>query len=95
MGRVDAVAEDHRAVLLGTATPSLESYHNAVQEKYRLLNLTQRVDECQMPLMRIVDLRLERRKEKVAAILSEHLRKAITARAWCSCRGTGTPPRSG
>jgi primosomal protein N' (replication factor Y) len=68
------------AVLLGTATPSLESYHNAVQQKYRLLNLTQRVDDCQMPLMRIVDLRLERRKEKVAAILSEHLRKAITAR---------------
>src|SRR5437868_4491949 len=50
-------------VLLGTATPSLESYHNAIQEKYRLLNLTQRVDDCQMPLMRIVDLRLERRKE--------------------------------
>jgi primosomal protein N' (replication factor Y) len=68
------------AVLLGTATPSLESYHNAVQQKYRLLNLTQRVDDCQMPLMRIVDLRLERRKEKVAAILSEKLRKAITAR---------------
>jgi primosomal protein N' (replication factor Y) len=67
-------------VLLGTATPSLESYHNAVQQKYRLLNLTQRVDDCQMPLMRIVDLRLARRKEKVAAILSEQLRTAITAR---------------
>jgi primosomal protein N' (replication factor Y) len=68
------------AVLLGTATPSLESYYNATQEKYRLLKLTQRVDDCQMPLMRVVDLRLERRKEKVAAILSEKLRAAITAR---------------
>ncbi|HEX4629762.1 MAG TPA: primosomal protein N' [Chthoniobacterales bacterium] len=68
------------AVLLGTATPSLESYYNATQNKYRLLKLTQRVDNCQMPLMRIVDLRLERRKEKVAAILSEKLRSAITAR---------------
>jgi primosomal protein N' (replication factor Y) len=67
-------------VLLGTATPSLESYHNAVQQKYQLLNLTQRVDNCQMPLMRIVDLRLERRKEKAAAILSEKLRAAITTR---------------
>jgi primosomal protein N' (replication factor Y) len=67
-------------VLLGTATPSLESYYNATQQKYRLLNLTQRVDNCQMPLMRVVDLRLERRKEKVAAILSEKLRAAITAR---------------
>src|SRR5205814_4469967 len=68
------------AVLLGTATPSLESYHNATQQKYRLLKLTQRVDDCQMPLMRIVDLRQERRKEKVAAILSEKLRAAISAR---------------
>src|SRR5947208_11426921 len=68
------------AVLLGTATPSLESYHNATQGKYRLLKLTQRVDDCQMPLMRIVDLRLARRKEKTAAILSEKLRAAITAR---------------
>jgi primosomal protein N' (replication factor Y) (superfamily II helicase) len=67
-------------VLLGTATPSLESYYNATQNKYRLLKLTQRVDNCQMPLMRIVDLRLERRKEKVASILSEKLRAAITAR---------------
>ncbi|PZR72139.1 MAG: primosomal protein N', partial [Chthoniobacterales bacterium] len=67
-------------VLLGTATPSLESYHNAIQKKYQLLNLTQRVDDCQMPLMRIVDLRLERRKQKVAAILSEKLRAAISAR---------------
>ncbi|MEY2521307.1 MAG: hypothetical protein QOF24_3066 [Verrucomicrobiota bacterium] len=67
-------------VLLGTATPSLESYHNATQKKYQLLNLTQRVDDCQMPLMRVVDLRLERRKQKVAAILSEKLRAAITAR---------------
>src|SRR3954462_1465763 len=67
-------------VLLGTATPSLESYYNATQQKYRLLNLTQRVDDNQMPLIRIVDLRLERRKEKTAAILSEKLRAAITAR---------------
>jgi primosomal protein N' (replication factor Y) len=68
------------AVLLGTATPSLESYHNAVQGKYRLLNLTQRVDDCQMPLIRIVDLCLARRKEKAAAILSEKLRAAINGR---------------
>ena len=64
-------------VLLGSATPSLESYHNAVTGKYLLGSLTQRVDENQMPLMRIVDLRQERRKAKAAAILSEKLRAAI------------------
>src|ERR1043165_2773016 len=78
---------EHAAVLLGSATPSLESYHNALQEKYRLLNLTQRVDDCQMPLIRIVDLRAERRKEKAAAILSGSLRNAISKQIGrASCR---------
>jgi primosomal protein N' (replication factor Y) (superfamily II helicase) len=67
-------------VVLGSATPSLESYHNAGTGKYRIATLTQRVDEKQMPLMRIVDLRQERRKEKAAAILSEKLRAAIADR---------------
>ena len=66
--------------VLGSATPSLESYHNAVIGKYRLVTLTQRIDEKQMPLMRIVDLRQERRKEKAATILSEKLRAAIADR---------------
>ncbi len=68
------------AVLLGSATPSLESYYNAARGKYVLSTLTQRVDQCQMPLIRIVDLRQERRKEKSAAILSEKLRSAIETR---------------
>jgi primosomal protein N' (replication factor Y) len=67
-------------VLLGTATPSLESYHNATTGKYVLSTLTQRVDQCQMPLMRIVDLRQERRKQKAATILSEKLRAAMAER---------------
>jgi len=68
------------AVVLGSATPSLESYHNAITGKYELLNLTQRVDDQRMPLMRIVDLRQERRKEKIAPILSEKLSQAIANR---------------
>src|SRR5882762_4819937 len=68
------------AVVLGSATPSLESYHNATTGKYELLILTQRVDDQQMPLIRIVDLRQERRKEKIAPILSEKLSQAIANR---------------
>jgi primosomal protein N' (replication factor Y) len=67
-------------VVLGSATPSLESYHNAAIGKYRLVTLTERVDQKQMPLMRIIDLRQERRKEKKAAILSEKLSQAIADR---------------
>src|SRR5437899_2729620 len=68
------------AVVLGSATPSLESYHNATTGKYELLALTQRVDDQRMPLIRIVDLRQERRKEKIAPILSEKLSQAIAGR---------------
>src|SRR5947209_9951351 len=66
--------------ILGSATPSLESYYNATTGKYELLTLTQRVDDQRMPLMRIVDLRQERRKEKIAPILSEKLSQAIADR---------------
>jgi primosomal protein N' (replication factor Y) len=67
-------------VVLGSATPSLESYHNAATGKYRLVTLTQRIDQKQMPFMRVVDLRQERRKEKSLTILSEKLRAAIADR---------------
>ncbi|MFL6539295.1 MAG: primosomal protein N' [Chthoniobacterales bacterium] len=67
-------------VLLGTATPSLESYYNATTGKYQLLNLTLRVDDNQMPLIRVVDLRLEARKAKSLTILGEKLYSAVTAR---------------
>jgi primosomal protein N' (replication factor Y) len=66
--------------VLGSATPSLESYHNAAIGKYRLATLTERVDQKQMPLMRVIDLRQERRKEKKATILSEKLSQAIADR---------------
>ena len=67
-------------VLLGSATPSLESYHNALTGKYELATLTQRVDNCQMPRIRIVDLRQEKRSDRVGTILSEKLRTAMAER---------------
>ena len=70
----------------GSATPSLESYHNATTGKYRLVTLTQRVDQKQMPLMRVVDLRQERRKGKesrdsVRKIVASHCRSPRETRA--------------
>lgn len=72
-------------VLLGSATPSLESFQNAAIGKYELLRMTKRTDGKSMPLIRIVDMRLERRKGMGvsvanAGILSEKLRNAITLR---------------
>ena len=46
-------------VLLGTATPSLESYYNAQKGKYDLLNLTKRVEGRPLPKVKVVDMRRE------------------------------------
>jgi primosomal protein N' (replication factor Y) len=70
---------ERAVVLLGSATPSLESYHNTLTKKYQLASLTQRVDNCQMPLIRVIDLRHEQRSGR-APILSEKLRSAISDR---------------
>src|SRR5436853_224619 len=70
---------ERAVVLLGSATPSLESYHNTLTKKYELASLTQRVDNCQMPLIRVIDLRQEQRSGR-APILSEKLRSAISDR---------------
>ncbi len=67
-------------VILGSATPSLESYHNVQTGKYTLLKLTQRVDAQKMPFIRIIDMRQEALKQKGQPVLSEKLRQGITAR---------------
>ena len=68
------------AIILGSATPSIESYHNATIGKYRLVHLTRRVDEHKMPLIRIIDMRQESVKQKSQALLSDKLCTAISKR---------------
>jgi primosomal protein N' (replication factor Y) len=68
------------AIVLGSATPSLESYHNAKNGKYQLLKLNHRVDDRRMPLIRIIDLRQESMRQKGPAILSDRLCRAIESR---------------
>lgn len=67
-------------VVLGSATPSLESFYNCRQGKYRLIELPRRADEKTMPLVRIIDMRQEARKEKGAPIFSQKLKEAIHRR---------------
>jgi len=49
-------------VVLGSATPSAESFANAIHEKYTLLELPHRVDTAQLPVIEIVDMAKERRR---------------------------------
>jgi primosomal protein N' (replication factor Y) (superfamily II helicase) len=67
-------------VVLGSATPSLESYHNARAGKYALLNLPERADNKKMPLVRVIDMRQEVRKDKGIPIFSQKLRDEISNR---------------
>ena len=66
--------------LLGSATPSLETYHNARAGKYHLLELTSRVENRSLADVRIVDLREEFRSEHRATPVSQSLRSAIQLR---------------
>jgi primosomal protein N' (replication factor Y) len=68
------------SVVLGSATPSMESYHNVQRGKYGLLSLTERVDNINMPLVRVIDMRSAGRKEKGISIFSPQLREAILQR---------------
>ncbi|MFN0067456.1 MAG: primosomal protein N' [Limisphaerales bacterium] len=67
-------------VVLGSATPSMESYHNAKRGKYVLLELLKRVDDQRMPVVRVVDLRMESRKQKGPPVFSQQLKDAIRLR---------------
>ncbi len=57
-------------ILLGSATPALESYHNAQAGRYQLLRLTQRaVEEAQLPTIRCVDMRIEKPQDGLSSVL--------------------------
>ncbi|HEV2320125.1 MAG TPA: primosomal protein N' [Verrucomicrobiae bacterium] len=67
-------------VLLGSATPSLESYYNSKRGKYTLLELPGRVDDQRMPRVRVVDMRQAAAKEKGNLIFAPQLKEAIQQR---------------
>ncbi|MBN1422967.1 primosomal protein N', partial [Candidatus Fermentibacteria bacterium] len=65
-GRDVAIMRAHRAgctVVLGSATPSLETYHHCLSGKYTRLDLPERVERWAMPAVSIVDMRVEPRTE--------------------------------
>ncbi len=67
-------------IVLGSATPSLESHYNVIKKKYQLLRLDQRADGQQLPVTRVLDMRSEVKDKRFLGILSERLRAAIDDR---------------
>ncbi len=74
-------------VLLGSATPSLESFHNCRLGRYKLLELTGRVEEKTLPRVEIVDLRVQPWEQQPSpghsspaiSLFSPQLREALEA----------------
>lgn len=74
-------ARENAVVVLGSATPSLESYYNVRRGKYALLELPHRADHKKMPVVRVVDLRAEVRRERgQLTVFSQSLKEAILRR---------------
>ena len=60
-------------VVLGSATPSLETYHNAQQGKYKLMELAERIERRPLPEVEIIDMRAEFRDAAKGEVLSRKL----------------------
>jgi primosomal protein N' (replication factor Y) (superfamily II helicase) len=82
-GRDVAVVRAHDAgacVLLGSATPSLESRYNAQSGKYTLLELPARIEERPMPTVELIDMRQEFLETRRQATFSRKLTAALAER---------------
>jgi primosomal protein N' (replication factor Y) len=71
---------ENAVVVLGSATPSLESFYNCKRGKFTLLELPERVDNQKMPHVRVVDMRQAAHKEKGTPLFSPQLKEAINQR---------------
>lgn len=70
--------QSNAAVVLGSATPSFESFYNSQRGKYRLLRLPNRIDARPLPAVAVIDLR--KKEEWVRPFLTRPLLSAIERR---------------
>jgi primosomal protein N' (replication factor Y) (superfamily II helicase) len=67
----------HAKVILGSATPSLESYYNASTKKYGLVELNERYRQIMLPEVRLVNLRAAQKRKSVKLHFSDELIRSI------------------
>src|SRR5437588_467243 len=68
------------AVVLASATPSVESYHNAQTKKYKLIQLQERVERRPLPEVEIVDMKIEFQHSGEDQLFSHALIEEVTER---------------
>ncbi|MDX2031800.1 MAG: primosomal protein N' [Blastocatellia bacterium] len=79
-GRDTAIMRAHRAeavIILGSATPSMESFHNAHTGKYTYIRMDERIGGRALAEVRIVDMRLEFEKYGKQQVFSDEMKTAI------------------
>lgn len=64
--------------LLGTATPSIDTYYNATTGKYALINLNRRYRSLQMPQIEIVDIKEQTKRKLMTGPFSDPLIEAMS-----------------
>ncbi|AHM63243.1 primosomal protein N' [Flammeovirgaceae bacterium 311] len=63
--------------LLGSATPSVESYYQAENDKYGLVELTKRYADAQLPLIELADTRVAQKHKTMKAMFTQQLVEAL------------------
>ena len=72
------LAQQHRTkLLLGSATPSIESRYNVAREKYVHVSLSERFGEAQLPIIEIVDLKEAHKRKAMKGLFSPQLYTAM------------------
>jgi len=72
------LAKIHNAkILLGSATPSIESYFNAEQKKYGFVELNRRFGNIQLPKIELIDIKVKQKKKEMSGHFSDRLLKLI------------------
>lgn len=73
------LANMHKAkTLLGSATPSLESYYNAKENKYGFVEINRRYNNVQLPEIELIDLAEKYKKKRIKGHFSDRLIEEIT-----------------
>lgn len=67
-------------VILGSATPSVETMYNALSKKYKLIELPERIDNAKLPKISLVNIAIERKKKKMESVFSKILLDKIEDR---------------
>ena len=65
-------------VIMGSATPALESFHNALNGKFGLIEMPQRFGGIQAPEIELVDIKQERKEKRMRGLFSQTLLDAIS-----------------